>query len=243
MNNSIKNLIQKALNTIGYRIVPAERDPKSLYQFIKSKPITTVIDVGANTGQSCAEWLKLFPLAKIHAIEPLEQFHEALNTLASANPKRMNIWPYAATNAKGEVKFFLHRDHPSSSSLLSSTSESHTELPFTQNSKEIRVNGTRLDQLFFESNVDLGKSIFMKLDIQGSELTALNGCSGFLEHVQALQCEINLMPLYDGQAKFQDILEYLRSHQLEFSGVTEQFHVKSGQAVYFDAIFMRNKDK
>lgn len=236
----LKKSIQWISNRYGYRIVPKARDPKSLLDYISSTKITTVIDVGANTGQTCVEWMSLFPNAKIHAIEALEQFKPHLERLTKSNPARLQYWQYAATDKSGEVKFYVHSEHPSSSSLLSSTSNSHKELPFTKSTREITVQGIRLDELFDEKKVSPDERIFLKLDVQGAELSVLRGCSGLLKHVQAIQCEVNLTPLYEGQPRFDELLDFLSKYGLIFCGITEQFHTKQGKAIFLDAIFKRS---
>jgi FkbM family methyltransferase len=236
----IKNTVQNYAARLGYRIVPRNRDAQTLLRYAESFPISAVVDVGANVGLTCLHWLQTFPSAHVHAIEALERFRPDLEKTAAAFPGRMSIWPFAATDHAGELKFRVHEDHPSSSSLLASTDESHELLPFTKNNNEIAVQAVRIDDLFANAGIDLGKNILLKLDVQGAELSVLRGCEAFLSQVDCVLCEVNLRLLYEGQAELVDIIAHLRRFGLEFSGVAEQYHAEDGRAIYLDAVFLRS---
>lgn len=236
----LKKIIQAQAEKLGYRIVPRNRDAHTLLGYAEKLTITAVVDVGANIGLTCLHWLRTFPLAHVHAVEALERFQPALERVAETSSGRMSIWPFAASDSAEELSFHIHEDHPSSSSLLAATAESHALLPFTETSKKVLVQAVRLDELFARSDVNLGQSIFLKLDVQGAELRVLHGCSGFLRDVACVLCEINLQSLYEGQARFVDIIAYLDGFGLELAGIAEQFHTDDGRAIYFDAVFLRS---
>jgi FkbM family methyltransferase len=198
-----------------------------------------VIDVGANNGATCAEWLTTYPEAQIHAIEALDRYQPQLQSIAARSGGRMRIWQCAASDEAGEVTFFEHSEHPSSSSLLKGTSEAHDLLPFTRAERAHRVEAIPLDTLFLRENVDLPRGLLMKLDVQGAEAKVLHGARRTLNKVDAVLVEVNLRPLYEGQAAFEDLTHILDEANLRFAGVVEQFHGDDDRAIYFDALFLK----
>lgn len=236
---ALKQGVQRATQRFGYRIVPRDRDPMTLKTYLDRLPIRTVIDVGANNGATSRSWLATYPHAHVHAIEALERYRGQLDAIAAASHGRMTVWPLAASDEGGDVTFLEHEDHPSSSSLLPGTETSHQLMPFTRKERPVTVRAARLDALFAENGVALAPDILMKLDVQGAELKVLNGCSGILGEVRAIVCEVNLAPVYLGQPQLTDLVDVLRPHGIEFTGVLEQFHAEDGSAVYLDAVFLR----
>ena len=241
MNTVLKRAIQSAARSLGYRVVPRDRDAMTLKTYLDRLPIRTVLDVGANNGDTSRGWLATYPQAHVHSIEALDRYLPQLNSLAGSSNGRLTVWPYAASDEAGRVTFLEHEDHPSSSSLLPGTETSHQMLPFTRKERALTVDAVRLDALFAERHVALEPDIFIKLDVQGAELKVLAGCTGFLERVSAILCEVNLAPMYVGQPGLTDLIAALAPHGLDFAGVLEQFHADDGSAVYLDAVFLRRR--
>jgi len=212
----------------------------TLRRYLELLPIHTVIDVGANDGSTSRQWLATFRNAKVHSIEALGRYREQLDRTAAASNGRMTVWPFAASESEGEVTFYEHVDHPSSSSLLHGTKKSHELLPFTRTERALVVQTRRLDTLFAANGIDLEPDILMKLDVQGAELKVLNGCLGFLDRVKAVIVEVNLVNVYVGQPSFAQLAEFLAAKGLGFVGVLEQFHADDDSAVYLDAVFLRH---
>lgn len=236
---SLKRVVQLAVNRLGYRLVPQDRDAFTFREFLRKLPIRTVIDIGANRGATCAEWLKEYPDAEVHAIEALTRFQAELNSVAARSKGRMHVWQCAASDEAGVVTFLEHSDHPSSSSLLKSSSKSHEIMPFTKLEREHKVEAIPIDSLFEREAIDLPNGLLMKLDVQGAEAKVLRGAHKTLQKTLAVLIEVNLLPLYEGQASFEEIIAILGDAGLHFSGTLEQFHGKNNRPIYFDAVFLR----
>jgi FkbM family methyltransferase len=71
--------------------------------------------------------------------------------------------------------------------------------------KEISVSTTRLDDVIAEDALD-----FLKIDIQGGELTAIENGRRCLAHAVAIQAEVSFFPLYEKQPTFAEIDQALR---------------------------------
>lgn len=234
-----KRVVQLAINRLGYRLVPRNRDAFTFRDFLRTLPIRTIIDIGANKGATCAEWLTQYPAAQVHAVEALSRFQADLNAVAAISEGRMRVWQCAASDEAGVVTFLEHADHPSSSSLLKSSSESHKLMPFTKLELEHQVEAIPIDTLFAREGIDLPNGLLMKLDVQGAEAKVLRGARQTLQKTVAVLIEVNLLPLYEGQASFEELSAILGDSGLKFSGMLEQFHGNNGRPIYFDAVFLR----
>jgi hypothetical protein len=71
--------------------------------------------------------------------------------------------------------------------------------------EEISVSTSRLDDVIGEDALD-----FLKIDIQGGELTAIENGRRCLAHAVAIQVEVSFLPLYETQPTFSEIDQALR---------------------------------
>ena len=108
-----------------------------------------------------------------------------------------------------------------------------------------RVRTELLDDLLAE----LPAIDFLKLDIQGFELSALRGAQAVLARTAMIQCEAEFAPIYAGQPLFSDIELHLRGQGFQFLDFHAPAHrapvVPSGRArneqlLWADAIFAAN---
>ncbi|MDP1875923.1 FkbM family methyltransferase [Phenylobacterium sp.] len=233
----MKRLITTTLKSFGYRLVPRVRDPETAREIVFTYPVDAVIDVGANRGSTCIEWLKRFPTAHVYAFEPLPDYAEIIRTRTAHFGSRITVYQLAASDQRGQVQFNVHTDHPSSSSLQATTAACKTLLPFTSESSQITVCTDTLDTVL---SGKLFAAAFLKLDVQGHELSVLAGARSILGFVRFIQIEINLQHLYENQPGFVEISEFLNKSGFHFVGVTEQFHLKNGRPVFLDALFERS---
>lgn len=66
----------------------------------------------------------------------------------------------------------------------------------------------------FDSN-----RVLLKLDTQGYDLEVLRGGESYLKQVQIVVTEVSMLPLYEGTARFEDMLAYLKSYGFELTGL------------------------
>jgi hypothetical protein len=71
--------------------------------------------------------------------------------------------------------------------------------------EELPVSTARLDDVIAEDALD-----FLKIDIQGGELTAIENGRRCLAHAVAIQAEVSFLPLYEEQPTFADMDRALR---------------------------------
>ncbi len=106
------------------------------------------------------------------------------------------------------------------------------------------VQTATLDGLFAadDSAVD-----FLKLDIQGFELPALQGAVSLLPRVAVIQSEVEFAPIYAGQALFSELELFLRGHGFDFldfhaparrAPVVPSGAIRNEQLLWADALFI-----
>lgn len=238
--SKIKSLIQLIFRRFGLRIVPKNRDAENIVKQIEIFKISTVIDVGANRGDTLQKWRRMFPEAHVHAFEPLPSMQAVLEAVRAEAPDHVTIWQLAASDSDGEATFQVHVDHPSSSSLFPRTALSAELFDFTQRQSEIVVRTARLDGLIGpKSKTPVTGAVLIKLDVQGAELSVLRGATEILAQTEFIICEVNLADLYEGQSSFRSILEFVENQGFRFNGFLEQFSTNDGVAVYVDVLFAR----
>lgn len=82
----------------------------------------------------------------------------------------------------------------------------------------------------------------MKIDTQGFEKDVLAGGTQSLLQIDAIQIEMSLVPLYDGQALFDELYEYLFDRDYRMVSIEPGFEdSESGQLLQIDGIFKRRK--
>lgn len=128
-----------------------------------------------------------------------------------------------------------------SSSILT-ISHRHTQLwAESQTVGEESVQMCRLDD--FRSEVEKYPSKkYLKIDTQGFELSVLRGASGILDQIDAIQLEASLVPLYEREAKIEDLIIFTRSAGFECWAIEAGALVNdTGQMVQVEMFFTRSE--
>jgi len=86
---------------------------------------------------------------------------------------------------------------------------------------------------------DVEENVMVKLDIQGFELEALEGMGKALEKVVAIEIEMTLLPMYQGEATLGQILITLENMGFKLFSISEFGKGKDGQVSYFDVIALK----
>jgi len=201
--------------------------------------IQTTIDVGANTGDF-AEELRLsgFP-GRIISFEPTS---EAFKVLA-ARSKRDPLWSVhqaAIGETTGEMRINVAANEARSSSFLPMLDLHQkfapTSLYVSSEIVSMKTLGEALD-----GKVQPGERLLLKIDTQGYEENVLRGAGTILPQVEVIECELSLVPLYEGQLLFTEMLAVIKD--LGFSPV--QFapgftDPRTGNSLQVDVMFSRS---
>ena len=202
---------------------------------LAGRHFASVVDIGANRGQFTLFAAGLYPHARIFAFEPLPEAYGVLARIAARHDRtqtfRAAIGPRPAT-AHMHV---MHPDH--SSSLLAPTGRQTELFPQTRPAGTVPVETAPLHA--FVGPGDLRAPALLKLDVQGFELAALEGCASLLDRFAAVYVEGSFVPLYADQPLADEILAHLRQQGLRLAGVHNLVHDRDGRAVQADFLCER----
>ncbi len=170
---------------------------KKNISYIKKKlgnNIQTMIDVGANEGESILEFNKSFQINKIYSIEPnLTTFQE----LKKKNFNNVEVFNFAASDTEGEDK--LKIGYLSSMSTLNAINNDsfYTKIKsfiiwltlrkFSIYKKEIIIKKVRLDH--FVKTQNIGIVDLIKIDTEGHEFNVIKGLGDYITNVKMILFE------------------------------------------------------
>lgn len=206
---------------------------------LEQNRVDTVIDVGANTGQTAAE-LRAFGFAgNIISYEPIKQCHEELMVKSASDPKWSIAERCALGDEEGTIELLVS-EGSSLSSVRTPTEVMAQALPKVRAASHERVPIHRLDKLMKKEMKALG-NVFLKIDAQGHDMAVLRGAEGIAKHLAGVKIEMSLLPLYEGETLYLDILTYLhkkgfRPHLMVDVGYSK----KLVRQLQIDGVFMRD---
>ena len=239
MVKSIKNAINRILGIFGVRLrMTRNDDPHQIARGLLQNRIDVVFDVGANTGQFAQSIRKAKYRNKIVCFEPLPDAYEKLKS-RFVRDENVVVHPRTALgDERGSVQVNVSRNS-FSSSVLNLLPLHADAAPGSEYIDAIETDIDCLDNVFADY-VAPADRVFLKIDTQGYEWNVLNGAAKSLKRVDGLLLEMSLVPLYEGQRLWKDILERLEQEGFVLWQILPGFSdPKSGRILQFDGIFYR----
>lgn len=190
------NLLGTAYRTRGIGL-PNDFDKNGELFFLKNilpglltdKTELIFFDVGQNKGDYTQALLKLFPDAVIHGFEPNHFLSATLNDRFKNNPKVM-LNNFGFGTKKETLSLFTPKDNISTGhgsifkSVLSDLHQ-YSEL------EEIEIS---LDTIFsYCKEQGITHIDFLKIDVEGNELSVLKGAKDLMNNIGVIQFEFNEM--------------------------------------------------
>ncbi len=155
-------------------------------------PLTTVLDVGANEGESTVEALNNFPKARVLAFEPHPPTFATLMAKVGGNPRFQGFNVALGTDI-GEVEMIEYDDSTTNSLMPNNPFSKRFN---TRGRRSIRVQETTLDTFCSERSID--NVDLLKIEAEGLDLAVLQGSSLMLQKraVKFVLVEFNdLLPI------------------------------------------------
>jgi hypothetical protein len=90
-----------------------------------------------------------------------------------------------------------------------------------------------------ESTRFIPESTLLKIDTQGFETEVLDGCGDLEARFRAIQLELSLVPLYEGQTLLEPLKARLEGHGLELYSLEPGISDSHGRLLQCDALFVR----
>jgi len=191
------------------------------------------VDIGANCGQFALISRKCFPTAMIDSFEPLAEPADRFEKVFSGDA---NVHMHRLALGASEGETTIHVSQADDSSSLLPIGRVQTDLfPGTGEREERIIRVAPLDAIL--SGQDIQKPALLKLDVQGFELEALQGCESLLDKFDYIYCECSFVELYEGQAMAHEVIDYLSRHGFALSGVYNITYDNKGLAIQADFLF------
>jgi hypothetical protein len=126
-----------------------------------------------------------------------------------------------------------------SSSLLPIGERQAATFPGTEEVGTATIEVAPLD--CFISATEIEPRALLKLDVQGYELQALQGCESLLDRFAYVYAECSFVELYAGQALAHEVVAWLEARGFRLSGTHNMTYDASGREVQADFLFAANR--
>lgn len=218
---------------------PPSKESRNLATLLAHHHIDLVLDVGANTGQYGQRLRRSGFDGRIISFEPQSTAHGALCLAAAQDP----AWTVAPRMAVGDSDQTLTLN-------LSAESDMSSALPMTEEMTDLldsaAYTGTetapqaRLDRMLdrFAGPRD---RVLLKSDTQGYDRQVLDGARDVLDHIQAIQLELSIVPVYVGEPSWRQMTDHLET--LGFFPalfIPGYFNRRTARLIAMDGVFVRN---
>ena len=236
----IKNLVHKA----GFQLHHLNPVSNPAFQLLKGLDrfgVDLVFDIGANTGQFASELRSVGYKGGLISFEPLPEVHQALVAAAVRDPL-WHVHPQSAIgDVDGEIVINIAGNSVSSSILpmLDAHASAAKGSAFTG---KVEAPIAQLDSVVGEY-INGSEKYFIKIDTQGFEWEVLNGARKTLANAQGVLCELSLVPLYEGQRMWVELMERLEAEGFTLWAIQKGFtDPHDGRTLQVDAVFFRVPD-
>jgi FkbM family methyltransferase len=232
---SVKNVIKYLFKLFGLSISKLN----SIKPIAPNKlRIDYVIDVGANEGQFAQDLRKSKYSGFIYSFEPLFDAHQKLVLNSLSDPKWIIHKPVACGSHQGKLSINIAGN--SASSSFKKMLPSHlSAAPYSKTVGFQDVEVVTLDSEI-ERWLEVKTPIFLKIDTQGYEEEVLAGAEKTLKVVEAVQIELSILELYQGQKLYDYFFGFFEERDFLLFDILPGFtNYQTGQLLQFDAIFVK----
>ncbi len=208
-------------------------------QLIELHAAGAVVDVGANVGQYAQRMRAAGLTLPIVSFEPGGEAHGELVRAATDDPAWTVAPRMAISDVEGTATLNVNK-RSDMNSLKPIADTTRTAFPKAKAMTEEEVATRRLDDVMDEF-ADLGdRPLFLKVDTQGNELEVIRGAAGALDRIVAIQLEMSLVPMYEGESVYLVLLNELDRLGFDLHLVLPGYFSRAlGRQLQFDGLFIR----
>lgn len=234
-----KNRLRPWLKSRGWFVYTRATLPRGvrldidLARFRPLADFATVIDVGANEGQTAARFLGLFPRARIISFEPVPATFRRLTAAQGRHP-RITCENLAASDTNGDVRMLVGAEADSFVSRIVDATATEDAVWHRET-----VRAVRLDDYLGGKNIP--RIDLLKTDTEGHDLSVLHGCSALLDgrRISFVLCEVGFSAANTQNSHLAVIGDYLKAHDyLFFALYPPSGWTPSLELAYADALFV-----
>jgi FkbM family methyltransferase len=203
---------------------------------LRTLNFATVVDIGANRGQFSLVARRCYPEARLIAFEPLAKPAEQFRTALGSDPF-VTLHQVAVGPAKSSASMHVAAEDDSSS-LLAFTD---LQQSLSAGTVEVASETVQIERLTDRVRAeDLKSPALLKIDVQGYELAALEGCEPLLHKFSHIYAECSFVELYSGQPLAPEVIGFLWHAGFRLQGVYNVSYDRAGQAIQADMLFACN---
>lgn len=222
------------------KLARAGSDDERVVQLIVAHGVDAVLDVGANVGQYAGRLRAAGYAGPIVSVEPGSDAHAVLVAAAASDPGWRVAPRMALGAAAGEAVLHL-ADRSDMNALAPMTAATRAAFPKATDAGTEPVTVARLDAVFDEIAGREAARAFLKIDAQGAERDIIEGAAGVIGRIAGLQLELSLVPLYEGEARYLEILTAVEAMGFALHLVIPgHFSRRLGRQLQFDGVFFRS---
>ena len=236
-----KEFVQSLFSSVGLELRLTSVRSNSYVQLLAALNhinADLVFDIGANRGQFAKNLRSVGFSDRIISFEPLASAHSILCARAR-NDCLWYVHPRLALGDRdGEITINVSGNSVSSSVLPML----HAHSSAAEGSSYVASECTPLSRLDSVSTQYLNPSTraFIKIDVQGYEWEVLDGAAETLKAAYGVMVEMSLVPLYDGQRLWLDLMNRMQEEGFLLWAIQKGFvDPHSGRSLQVDAIFLR----
>jgi len=240
----VKIAVRSALHRAGFDLVRSLDASDLLVRrvdLIRQHRVSVLFDIGANAGQYATTMRALGYQGRIVSFEPATEAFQLLARAAAHDPAWTAV-NLGLGDIDGEATLHLS-GNSQSSSLLEMLPEHLAAAPESAYVGHEPVTLTTLAAAVDRYTMPEDR-LFVKIDTQGSERQVLGGGASRLDRILGFQIELSMVPLYEGQPLFEDLVRELRSlGYVPMSLEPDFFQPQTGQLLQADGVFFRNRPR
>lgn len=235
----MKDIVKKILRKSGYQIKrypDCNYDMERRMKLIRHFNIDTLFDIGANAGQYALRIREYGYTKRIISFEPLKRVYEKLEGVAQKdNNWIVNNYAIGNVDINSVINIAGNSDSSSILNMLPKHVESAPESVYI-GQEEIEIK--KIDTIFnsFCSDDD---NVMIKIDTQGYEKNVIDGAVLSLGRIKIIQLEMSLVPLYENETLFVEMIGYLERFGFILFSLENGFsNPSTGQLLQVDGIFI-----
>jgi len=208
MRSVLKNTLKNAIRSIGFDLSRYDANTRGqcpysdMKYFLGHLDSQTILDVGANVGQTIGKMRKIFPNSIIHSFEPSPKTYSQLS--ASCKGKSgVHVWNHGVGSSRGTLPF-LENVASDMSSFLAPTELAWGEIRETTNVEVITLDD-------FTKEKDIEYVHVLKSDTQGYDFEVFKGAERLIEEgkIGLIYFEFIFSRMYEHLPVFDEVFRFL----------------------------------
>jgi FkbM family methyltransferase len=238
----LRDRLRRLARRAGYEVrqyTPLRSFAAAREELMSRHGVEVVLDVGANAGQYGELLRERGYGGRLVSLEPVAEAFAQLELVARADGNWEAV-RVAASDADGELTLNVTGDSRSTSALA--RNERFADLPGWAPKETQVVPARTLDGLVPEL-LRAGERAYLKLDVQGYEQQVLAGAGGVLDRFEAIELELSVTPLYEGQPGVGEMLPLLARHGFRAVSLEPILLDEDGLLMELDGLFARARPR